>query len=227
MRMLSSAAVLAAVALVLAASAAAAPYSVTHTDLMNTNTVLPAGISAGQQMSTTFVLDNGGSVATNQTWGAGSVQCVIFRFNNAADRFLTVNYVGSPFSTATTGSFVTDGAGVLQAGNTTWIDFPPPVPASKVVTNVVGAGPLNGWFINANNDVVLWNPSDSPSVGYVNVANDTASANWSNPQPAAGLCASFLSPTAQGVPTVNEWGLIVLSTLLAAAALAVIWRKRA
>jgi hypothetical protein len=225
MRMRSSAAALAAGALVLAAAANAAPYAVTHSDALNTNTVLPPGITAGQPMSTTFVLDNGGSVATNQTWGAATVQCVIFRFNSAGDRFLAVNYVGSPFTSTTTGSFATDGAGVLIAGTITWIDFPPPVPPNKYVTNVVGAGPLDGWFINANNDVVLFNPSDSPSVGYVNVSNDTASANWSNPQPAPGLCASLLTP--QVVPTLGEWGWIVLSALLAMAAFVGLRRKRA
>jgi len=230
MKMSSSAAVLAAAALVLAAAANAAPYAVTHTDLLNTNSVLPAGITAGQNMATTFVLDNGNAVATSQTWSAASVQCVIFRFNNAADRFLAVNYVGAPFSSSTTGSFTTDGAGVIQAGSIVWIDFPPPVPPGKVVTNVVGAGPLDGWFINANNDVVLWNPSDSPSVGYVNVGNDTTTTNWSNPVPAPGLCASFLSPgsagVSTGIPALNEWGLIVLSTLLGLAALVGLRRKR-
>lgn len=226
MGMRSSAAALAAVTLVLAAAVDAAPYAVTHTDLMNSNTAFPPGIIAGQNMSTTFVLDNGGGVATNQTWGAGNVQCVIFRFNNAANLFLAVNYVGSPFSSSTTGSFATDGAGALQAGTITWVDFPPTIAASKYVTNVAGAGTLEGWFINAINDVVLYN-GNSPSVGYVNVANDTSSANWSNPVPAGGLCATFLNTTPQVVPTVNQWGLIVLATLLAAAALVVVWRKRA
>ena len=221
------AAALAAMALGLAAAANGAPFAVTHTDLMNTNSALPAGITGGQNMATTFVLDNGGAVVASQSWPAASVQCVIFRFNNAADKFLAVNYVGAPFSTSTTGSFTTDAAGVIQAGAITWIDFPPPVPANKVVTNVAGAGPLNGWFINANNDVVLWNPGNSPSVGYVNVGNDTTTTNWSNPVPAAGLCASFLSPVAsQGVPTLGERGLIMLSTLLALTALIGFRRKR-
>jgi hypothetical protein len=229
MKMHGQATALAAAMLFLAASAIAAPYSVTHSDTLETNSTLPAGITSGQPMTTTFVFDNGGSVAASQTWSAANVQCVIFRFNSAADKFVAVNYSAAPFTTATTGSFTTDAGGVLQAGTIRWIDAPASgIPTAQYATNVVTAVPLAGWYINAINDVVLWDPaSANPSVGYLNVGNDTTTTNWSNPQPASGVCASFFAPAAaQGVPALSEWGLIMLTVLIAAAAFGGLGRQR-
>ncbi len=209
----------------LAAGVIAAPYSVTYTDTATTSDTLPAGINAGQQFSVTFVLDNGNSSTANQSWSADNVQCAIFTFNNAQDKYLAINISANPFTSSTLGNFTTDGAGNLQTGTISWYDDGPI--AAPQVTNVAGFSGANAWYINGGNDVVNFN-STNVSVGMATVANDVQVTNWSNPVPGAGVCAGFFAAPVQSqpIPTLGEWGMIVLSILLAWSAAFALRRQR-
>ena len=212
--------------LVMASMAAAAPYSVTYDDLIVSQEGLPASINLGEQVSTTIVFDNGNTSAALQTWSADEVQCVIFRFNNAADRFVAINYVGASFLGETSGNFTTDAIGHLQAGTFSWTDSHL-MPHNRYVTNITGTSEFDGWFLNGGHDVVYWNDDDT-SLGFQNVANDDTVTNWSNPLSAAGVCASALqqAPAAEGVavPAMDNRGIALLSLLLAGVAFAGLWR---
>lgn len=216
----------AGVAFVLVAGvASAAPYSVTFSDTASSLDTFPAGVSAGQQFTAKVVFDNGGTTATNQSWSADNVQCMIFTFNNAQDKFMAMNYSGAGF-TSTSGNFTTDGSGLLQAGTIDWFDDGPiAVPQASNI-----AGFTNGavaWFLNGANDVVNFN-SSNVSVGFVNVGNDTTVTNWTNPVPAPGACAALFLPKAPAlpVPTLGEWAMILLSILLAAGGILARRRQR-
>jgi hypothetical protein len=209
-----------------AAGVIAAPYSVTYTDTATTSDTLPANIIAGQQFTVKFVFDNGNSTAANQSWSAGNVQCAIFTFNNAQNVFLAINVSTHPFTSSTVGNFTTDGTGHLQAGAISWFDDGPI--ANPQVSNVSGfSGGANAWFINGGNDVVNFNATNV-SVGMATVANNDQVANWTNPVPAAGVCAGFFGAPAQSqnIPTLSEWGVIMLSTLLGFGAVLTLRRKR-
>jgi hypothetical protein len=208
----------------LAAAAIASPYSVTFTDTATSSGSFPAGINSGQQFTVKFVFDSGGSSVANQSWSADEVQCVIFTFNNAQDRFLAINTSGIPF-TSSLGNFTTDAAGQLQTGTISWFADGPIV--NPQATNVTGFSGANGWFINGGNDVVNFNAT-TVSVGMANVANNDQVTNWSNPVPAAGVCAGFFAAPvqAQPVPTLGSWALIVLATLLGVGAALGLRRKR-
>jgi hypothetical protein len=210
----------------LASGAIAAPYSVTFTDTATTSDTLPAGVIAGQQFTVKFVFDNGNSTAVNQSWSAGNVQCAIFTFNNAQDKFLAINVSTKPFTSSTVGNFTTDGTGNLQAGAISWFDDGPI--ANPQVSNIAGfTGGANAWFINGGNDVVNFN-STNVSVGMATVAKNVQVTNWTNPVAAAGVCAGFFTGPAQSqnIPTMSEWGTIMLSILLGFGAVLALRRKR-
>jgi hypothetical protein len=195
-----------------AIGAMAAPYSVTFTGTSLTGQVFPAGVNNGEQVSIKFVIDNGNSSVASQAWSAANVQCAIFTFNNAQDKFVAINYSGQPFTTSTTGNFTTNGAGVLQAGLIVWRDLSRPITNPKV-TNIVGTTSLWSWYINGANDVIYWNPFGTASVGTSNVANNVQVTNWSNPVPANGVCANLFQ-SSQPIPTLSDWGIIMLSALV-------------
>ena len=174
----------------------------------------PATVIPGEQFTISFVLDNGGNTAINQTWDSTHVRCVIFRFNNAQNREVSIGYAGSGFQGSNSGIFVTSGTGQLTQVPSAWTDFGEPIPNQ---TSNVGAGPVFSWFVNAINDVVYFD-SDGTSVGLSNVGNNTTAAFWSNPVPSTASCAVAPLPQVQ-VPTLNEWGVIALSALLGILAL--------
>jgi hypothetical protein len=206
----------------LAAGAMAAPYSVKYVDTVSTASVL--GITNGQQATIELILDNGNSSVASQTWSAANVTCVTFKFNNAQNLFVAINYSGVPFTFGTTGNFTTNGAGVLQTVPSSWIDFSPFV-GNPVVTNIAGSTPLSGMWINANNNVLFLSPSQ---VGFTNVANDIIAANWSNPVPSNGNCSGASGPpaAASSIPTLTEWSLLMLAGLLALGAVFALRRQR-
>lgn len=210
----------------LAAGAIAAPYSVTYTDTATSVDSFPAGINSGQQFTVKFVFDNGNSSAANQSWSASNVQCAIFTFNNAQDKFLAINISTKPFTSSTVGNFTTDGTGKLRAGAISWWDDGPI--ANPQVSNVAGfGGGANAWYINGGNDVVNFNAT-TVSVGMATVANNVQVTNWSNPVPAAGVCAGFFAGPvqSQAIPTLGSWGMIVLTTLLGFGAVLGLRRRR-
>ncbi len=210
--------VICATALAIASIANAAPYAVTYTDTIGGGTNAITGINIGEQTNATLVFDNGNNSVANQTWSAADVQCVIFTFNNAKDKFAAVNYAGAPFTSVTTGSFATNGAGQLQAGTFDWEDGTDPI-TNPFVTNIAGVTSFEDWYLDAANRVVYLNVG---AIGYTNVVNDTQVTNWTNPIPAPGLCASFFQPQSQNqvIPTLSQWGVIILSVLIGVAAVA-------
>jgi hypothetical protein len=215
----------------LAVGAAAAPFSVTYTDTVSA-TPPPADIINGQQVTVQFILDNGGSSTATQTWSAGDLKCVIFTFNNAQDKSVAIDYSGSPLatgaSTVAIGSFTTNGAGQLQPGTFDWEDYRDPVP-NPFVTNLTGVTTVSDWFIDQFNHVIAFNTGQ---LGFTNVTNDGVVTNWSNPVPSNGVCAGGSGPpppppaATQSIPTLGEWGLILLSGLLAVGAAFTLRRQR-
>ena len=203
----------------LAVGAGAAPFSVKYTDTVSAVTP-PPGIISGQQVTVEFILDNGSSSAANQTWSAANLKLACFTFNNAQDQSVAIDYSGSPLSAGpsvvTAGNFTTNGAGQLQAGAIDWEDFRDPVPVPHV-TNIAGVTAVSDWFIDAFNHVIAFNTGQ---LGFTNVTNDGQATNWSNPVASSGACGGSAPPppppsVSQPVPTLNEWGLVMLSGLLA------------
>jgi hypothetical protein len=156
-----------AAALGFATGAMAAPYSVTYADTTS-NSVASAGINSGEQATIKLILDNGNSSVANQTWTSANAKCVIFTFNNAQNLFVAINYSAStlPFIT---GSFTTNGAGVLQTAPTDWGDGSDPV-IGTVSTNITGATPVAQWFINGSNNVIDINAGP---ISFTNVGNNS------------------------------------------------------
>jgi hypothetical protein len=187
-----------------ALGAVSAPYSVTYTDTANASV---SDIIGNEQATVKFVFDNGNSSVANQAWTAFDVQCVIFTFNNAQNKYVAFNYSGKPFTDFTLGNFTTNGAGQLQSGTFEWFDDPITNP---YVTNITGATGFYDWVINHYNDVLFWGGSNG--VGFNNVLNDDQFTNWSNPVPANGVCAGYFPPIS--IPTLSEWGKLILSMLL-------------
>ncbi|MEO6782562.1 MAG: IPTL-CTERM sorting domain-containing protein [Bradyrhizobium sp.] len=200
----------------LAIGATAAPFCVRYTDTVSFSS-LPPEIISGQQVTVTFILDNGNSSAANQTWSAADLKSAVFTFNNAQNKSVAIDYSGSPLSpgpsTFISGSFTTNGAGQLQAGSIDWEDFRGPIP-NPIATNITGVTLVNQWYIDSLNNVLLLN---SGQVGFTSVANDGPATNWSNPVP-AGVCGAAPPPpppaTSQPIPTLSEWGIVALSVLV-------------
>jgi len=212
----------------LAVGAVAAPFSVKYTDTVSA-AVPPPGIINGQQVTVEFILDNGNSSAANQTWSAANLKLACFTFNNAQDKSVAINYSGSPLAAngstiVTTGNFTTNGAGQLQAGTIDWEDFREPIPV-PFVTNLAGVTSVSDWFIDHFNHVIAFNTGQ---LGFANVTNDDQVTNWSNPVASTGVCGGSAPPpvVSQPVPTLSEWGLLMLSGLLAFGAVFALRRQR-
>lgn len=208
--------------------AVALPYSVSYTDTITTSDSLPSSINLGQQVTTIFVLDNGNASTLNQTWNASDVQCVIFKFNNAQDRYVAIDYTASSFNN-TTGSFATDGSGALTSAPGQWVDNAGPLISSPYAQNITGNPHLTDWYINAGNDVVFW--TGTLAVGFNNVVNDTTAAYWTNPASAGGTCAAYGPYYVNGepptsIPTLSQWGMILMSSLLALVSIVALRRQR-
>ncbi|HTS22192.1 MAG TPA: IPTL-CTERM sorting domain-containing protein [Casimicrobiaceae bacterium] len=218
-----------AVALAIASIASAAPFSVTYTDTVSDRGFI-SDINVGEQAKVTLVLDNGGTSTASQTWTAADVQCVIFTFNNTSNKFAAINYGGSSFP-ITTGSFTTDGSGNLQAGTLGWDDDSDGI-AKPVATNITDVTGVGNWYLDGTNTdfvVELTGPVGGP-VNFTNFANTAIITDWSNPTSANGVCASFFAPpptpNPASIPTLSQWALMVLSTLIGLAAILGLRRYR-
>ncbi len=213
----------------LAVGAVAAPFSVKYTDIVSA-VAPPPGIINGQQVTVEFILDNGNSSAATQTWSAANLKLACFTFNNAQDKSVSIDYSGSPLSAngstvVTTGNFTTNGAGQLQAGVIDWEDFRDPIPVPHM-TNLAGVTVVRDWFIDHFNHVIGFNTGQ---LGFTNVVNDDQVTNWTNPVASNGLCSAPPPPppvVSQAVPTLTEWGLLMLSGLLALGAAFSLRRQR-
>lgn len=184
----------------------AAPYAVTYTGTI-ANSSFPQ-IHNGEHFSITFVFDNGGNTAVNQTWVGADLRCTIWRMNDAGNAVFVqdLSPLASP-PTAATGSVTTDGAGTLTSmfsgvsSSPAGSDF-----SSSGFTHPV---PLH-WFANGSNHVLR----DGTAIrAFDDVAGGVQMnpANWLL-APYDGLCtAAPPAPTATAVPTLGEGALILLA----------------
>lgn len=209
-------AVLALTASLLAAgTSVAAPYATTYTGTMSASTTAPYAI-IGQTYEVTFVFDNGGATASSQTWDDNHLQCAIWKFNNARNVVFRQN-LSSP---GATGSITTNAAGVLQS-NFSDVSY-----GSGTYT-IIGTS-LSGvipWYANEANSVFGMTTRVYDAAGGVQM--DPAS--WSNPAPFSGDCDGVYlgaPPAPAAVPTMSEWAMILLGTMLAGFASLTIMRRR-
>jgi len=124
------------------------------------------GISVGDSAVITVALDNGGTSIDSQTWTPSDVQSITFNFNNGANET-----VFNPVLTTTSGTFVTNGAGVLTSVT------------SMLNSNNVSVKSTNsttvpsGFFLNGANQV-FYTSDFNDSVSLTNVTNDIKAADW-------------------------------------------------
>ena len=154
--------------MVMGTSASAVPFSYRFESTATSASGLPA--SAGDPVSITVTLDNGGADTVNQTWTAADLLSVTFNINNGA---ATLNFF-SPFDGGLftdSGSFSTDGAGNLTSVMQDWSD-------RFVVTDFVASfasDPEFQWAINGFNAVLL---SDTVELRLEAVGGTIEPENW-------------------------------------------------
>lgn len=148
-----------------------------------------SNVSFGDTFKIVVTMDNGGSSLVNQTWVQNDVQSVTFEFNNGAH-----TTVFGPIFNTFTGSFVTDGAGLLTA-TPTFLRYDPP---SVISTN--SAHTPTSFYVDGNNDF-YYTDSGNRSVGLLNPSQVLVASNWTLapaaavPEPSTiavfgiGLCA--------------------------------------
>jgi hypothetical protein len=209
--------------LLVSAGAIAAPYSITYSGTMNAST-LP-GVNSGEAYTVTLVMDNGGATAASQAWGAGNLTCVLWTMNNAANVGFAQDLVASAGTMLITGSATTGAGGALTA-NFSEV-------TSNVASNYTVAGPgfapvdpVN-WFLNNLNNV-MYDTGFARSFGDAAGSVQMGFANWTNPQPDARPCtaAAALAGPSLPVPTLSQWGMIILSSLLALGSIVMLRRRR-
>lgn len=167
---------LAVAALVAAACgpAHAVPVSIEYVDVVSLSII--AGVNAGDTVSITVTLDNGGAGIASQTWTAGDLVSVVFDFGNGA---LHTTFT-SPFGAGLTvgsGSFATDAAGMLTSVMTDWDD----VNAGGDYTSN-GSAPI-AWYLNGQNPV-YFEPAPGNTFFSISLGNVPAMlsvAGWSQP----------------------------------------------
>jgi len=126
-----------------------------------------SGVSVGDQLSISIELDNGGASISNQTWTSANVVNIIFDFNNGANRT-----VFNPVFDDNTGSFTTNGSGILTAVPTNWI-----ADNTASVQSTNSASTPNAWYINGSNGIYY----TSSFANEVNVGDPnqlTVATNW-------------------------------------------------
>jgi hypothetical protein len=170
-------------------------------------------------------MDNGGSTTANQTWAAANVTCVKWTMNTAAN--VTFDHDVTLDNFVSIGQVTTDGAGGLTANFSELDDSDGVQAGSYSATGLAIVDPTARWYLNGANgiftpdDWVTW--IDDPLGG---VQMDIAS--WSNPQPFLGSClaAPAAAPMPTAIPTLSEWGTILLSGLLALGTILSLRRQR-
>lgn len=207
--------------LLVSAGAIAAPYSITYSGTMSAST-LP-GVSGGETYTVTLVMDNGGATAASQAWVGGDLTCVLWRMNNVGNIAFAQDLVASAATMAIGGSATTDAGGALTANFNSIV--------SNAATNYTVAGtgfalvdPVN-WFLNSINNI-MYDTAFGRSFGDVAGGTQMAIGNWSNPQPFTGACDAAAALGGRPVPTLSQWGMIILSSLLALGSILLLRRRR-
>lgn len=202
---------------IFSANVNSAPYFITYT-----STISFSGypeIINGESYTLTFVVDNGGTTTSNQIWNAADLQCAHWSMNNAGNVRFEHDLSGAGEIAEIFGAIETDAGGAL-VDNFTSVISDPATPAAYTAIGFIPPDPI-GWYANSNNQIFY-----SPT--YVNSFSDAAGGvqmavvNWSNPQPYVGVgCAAAVPPvvTPRSIPTLTEWGVILLSGLLSIGAI--------
>ena len=196
LRILSHAASL----LAAAASAQAADFATTHRGTIGAGTNIPGAIP-GQRYALTLVMNNDGSDARNQSWSQWHLVCALWHLNDAGDRVLAfkLNDLGA-------GTLTSFFASADSSTNN----------ASYFNTNVAALALPMVWgsanpVLNDGTSQVL---HDAQTGGI-----SMASAAWSAPRAFTDACdasappppAPAPAPSYMAVPTLGEWGVLLLT----------------
>lgn len=165
---------IAAIALFSALAISPSAHALTYNATFNSTVSIVSGsvnnVAVGNPLQVTLALDNGGSSLLNQTWTASDLVSVTFDFNNGAHRTV-FNPNGGNGLDSSTGSFVTNGSGVLTSVLSNWFDF-----SSVNVISTNSSQTPDEWYLNGFNSVY------GVSGNYVdinNVSNMTTASSWS------------------------------------------------
>lgn len=206
---------------VCASAAIAAPFAISHVGTQSPSS--NAAITSGQTYSLTLVVDNGSATANSQTWGSGTIRCVIWRFNNARNIVFTqdvaVNSIETEF-----GSITTNASGTLQSNFSQLNEFG----AYAGGFTLTGASfTPDSWYANDSNSIFITNTGNlSDGAGGVQMA----AGGWTNPVPFSGDCAGRTlgaPPPPASVPTMSEWAMILLGIAMAGVAAIMIQKRSA
>ena len=186
--------------------ALAAPFSITWTSVLGTNTTAPYNI--GEAVIITFVVDNGGTSIVSQTWNAVDVVSVTYTFNDAPNTITTIfDPNGGDGLSGTSGSFQTDAGGSLTASPTDWND------TSATGTVVFSNDPIGitdfRWWVNGSNEVLV------NDTGGVLSAQAFADPVVTNIDPVYWSFTGETRLEAEPIPTMSNWALILFSLLIA------------
>jgi hypothetical protein len=147
----------------------AASFFATYNSTVGASTF--SNVSAGNPLTITYELDNGGSSLVSQTWTAADLRFVTFDFNNGANRtvFAPNTAPGNGLS-VTTGNFVTNASGLLTAVPSNWRD----VTNVNVLSTNNSQIPL-AWFVVGGNGIIF---AASQSLSDASVSRNIVAANW-------------------------------------------------
>lgn len=141
--------------------------SIVELDWVTTASTLTGSIPGvvGEQITTTFTVDNGGSSILSQTWGTADF--VSYRVAGASGWWIESNYIDpglSVFSTDALGNVTT--AAMWYGG----------YPSANITTSWAGVL-LGGWWNNGNNQVVC-SAGATDCVWANNVSENQVGASW-------------------------------------------------
>ena len=211
------------------AGAMAAPYAITYHGVIAASG-MPAQAPDGAAFTLTLVMDNGGSTAASQNWAIADLTCGFWRWNSVAVALdLSSGVALGAGSAATNASGVL--TGVFSDVNTglaplAWADYD--------VAGLPAGGTAIGWGADGlalpfGIMAPIWGGSFDDGTGTLAGGVNMVPGRWSAPQPFTGACdASAVPPpippatAATPVPTLGQWGALLLSALLGVQA----WRRR-
>ena len=208
-------------ALMLAAGHAhAADFFIRHQGTVAASTM--AGIAAGQPYAITLVLNNDDDNTLDQTWNRYHVQCVLIQTPSAGFA-QPLNNLVLPTPDGT-GNVATSPAGVLTSvfsNLDTWADNGNP---NRPYTHV-GLGGLTApldWTLDGSASYLLRDDAGLQFSATGGAAQTPA--QWSNPAPYDDGCTASALPPVPGpqptpVPTLGEWGVLLLTMGLGLAGL--------
>lgn len=193
----------------------ASPFSITYNGIASapfwTEYALPLQEIQPGPYSVRLVFDNGGTTAASQTWNGSHLTCVIWTFNSGAVRFAQ-NLTTNP-PTSALGSVNTNASGTLTSVFSEVTQAPFASPGYQV-SGITLTDPV-AWYANSEADVFYadrWRYAVGDSAGVVGI--NMIPANWSNPTPFNQACSADPPPTAP-IPTLAEWAMLLLASLMA------------